>query len=75
MQKNYAHAETNGDALPLSQETSAGLTTMSEIYKHLNFKVPPGFHREFKTYAASHDISMTALLIEAFNILREQNPG
>ncbi len=75
MQKNYARAETNGSALALSQKTSTGLTAISDIYKHLNFKVPPEFHREFKTYAASHDISMTALLIEAFNILREQNTG
>ena len=75
MQKNYAHAETNGDELPLSQKTRAGLTGISDIYKHLNFKVPPEFHREFKIFAATHDISMTALLIESFNILREQNSG
>jgi len=46
-----------------------------EIYKHLNFKVPPEFHREFKTWAASHDMSMTALLVEAFNIMRKQYSG
>ena len=75
MQKNYARAETNRNALALSQKTSTGLTAISDIYKHLNFKVPPEFHREFKIFAATHDISMTALLIEAFNILREQNSG
>ncbi len=75
MQKNNAHAETNESALSLAHKTGTRLAKMSEIYKHLNFKVPPEFHREFKTFAASHDISMTALLIEAFNILREQSSG
>lgn len=39
--------------------------------KPLNFKVSPEFHREFKTYAANHGVSMTALLYDAFNKLQE----
>lgn len=38
----------------------------------LNFKVPPDFKREFKSYAAQHDVSMSQLLQEAFEVLKAQ---
>jgi hypothetical protein len=38
----------------------------------LNFKVPPDFKREFKSYAAQHDVSMSQLLQEAFQVLKAQ---
>lgn len=39
--------------------------------KALNFKVSPEFHREFKTYATMHNLSMVGLLDEAFKVLKE----
>ncbi|SEQ44850.1 hypothetical protein SAMN05421693_13221 [Ectothiorhodospira magna] len=39
--------------------------------KPLNFKVSPDFHREFKTYAATHGISMVDLLREGFALVKE----
>ena len=75
MQKNNAEAVLTGRGSPVTQEMSTQSDTVPEIYKHLNFKVPPEFHREFKTWAASHDISMTALLVEAFGIMRERYSG
>ncbi|WP_197711000.1 hypothetical protein [Chromatium okenii] len=42
--------------------------------KPLNFKVDPAFHREFKTYAATHGISMLELLREGFDLVK-QNRG
>jgi hypothetical protein len=40
--------------------------------KPLNFKVPAEFHREFKTYAASHGTSMLELLRDGFALLKKQ---
>jgi hypothetical protein len=40
--------------------------------KPLNFKVPAEFHREFKTYAASHSMSMLVLLREGFEAVKKQ---
>lgn len=37
----------------------------------LNFKVPDHFKREFKTYAASRGISMTKLLMDGFELVKE----
>ncbi len=54
----------------MTQGVNTESASVPEHYKHLDFKVPPEFHREFKTWAASHDLSMTALLIEAFQTLR-----
>jgi len=38
----------------------------------LNLKVPGGFKRELKVYAAEHGRSMTDLLIEGFGLVRAQ---
>lgn len=73
MQNVNVHAIPNGRVSSMTQEVNTQSAPVSEIYKHLNFKVHPEFHREFKTFAASHDISMTALLIEAFHSLRESH--
>ena len=43
--------------------------------KPLNFKVDPEFHRQFKSYAASHGISMLELLHEAFALVKEHRGG
>ena len=37
----------------------------------LNFKVAEKFHREFKTYAAQHGVSMLELLQEGFRLVKE----
>jgi hypothetical protein len=39
----------------------------------LNFRVPAGFRREFKTYAAQHDLKLNELLRRAFEAYRRQH--
>jgi hypothetical protein len=39
----------------------------------LNFKVPPEFHRDFKTFAAQHSKKMVEVLQEAFALLKQAN--
>ncbi len=39
----------------------------------LNFKVPAEFRREFKTYAAQHNMKLNQLLFEAFAALKEKD--
>ncbi len=75
MQKVNAQTVSTESGPAVTQGMSSQSNPVPEIYKHLNFKVPPEFHREFKTWAASHDMSMTALLVEAFDIMREQYSG
>lgn len=36
----------------------------------LNFRVPAGFRREFKTYAARHDLKLNELLRRSFEAYR-----
>lgn len=38
----------------------------------LNFKVAPAFHREFKTYAAQHGLSMLELLRISFDLVKKR---
>jgi hypothetical protein len=40
--------------------------------KPLNFKVPAAFHREFKSYAVQHGMTMLDLLREAFQAVKNQ---
>lgn len=44
----------------------------SGAQKPLNFKVSPEFHREFKSYAAVHGISMVDLLREGFDLVKQR---
>lgn len=37
----------------------------------LNFKVTPEFRREFKLWAASHDLKQKEVLEEAFRVLKK----
>lgn len=39
----------------------------------LNFRVSETFRREFKTYAAQHDMKLNELLRRSFEALRRQN--
>jgi len=38
----------------------------------LNFRVSPEFRREFKTYAAAHDLKLNQLLVLSFQSYRKQ---
>jgi hypothetical protein len=38
----------------------------------LNFRVSATFRREFKTYAASHDLKLNELLVKSFESFRKQ---
>ena len=38
----------------------------------LNFKVTPEFRREFKLWAASHDMKQKEVLEEAFRLLKQR---
>ena len=40
--------------------------------KPLNFKVPPEFHTEFKTFASMHGMKMVELLEHAFELYKRQ---
>jgi hypothetical protein len=37
----------------------------------LNFRLPASFRRDFKTYAARHDMKLNQLLRECFQAYRE----
>jgi hypothetical protein len=37
----------------------------------LNFRVSAAFRREFKTYAASHDLKLNELLVKSFESYRD----
>ena len=39
----------------------------------LNFRVPAGFRREFKTYAARHDLKLNELLRRSFEAYQRHN--
>lgn len=41
----------------------------------LNFKVPPEFKREFKTFAAVHGIKMVDVLREGFDLVKARRGG
>ena len=41
----------------------------------LNFKVPEEFRREFRTYAALHNMKLNQVLFNAFAALKEKDPG
>jgi len=43
-----------------------------EALAPLNFKVPARFRREFKTYAAAHDMKLNELLQRSFEAYRQQ---
>ena len=56
---------------PPETNASVNLTKTSGDYVPLNFKVPAEFKREFKTTAASHDMSMVDMLQTCFQFWKE----
>jgi len=53
-------------AAPPAKDEETGLAP-------LNFRVSAEFRREFKTYAASHDLKLNKLLMLSFQTYRKQN--
>lgn len=49
------------------------ITTKSRNSSPLNFKVSEEFRREFKTYAAQHNMKLNQLLFHAFAALKERD--
>jgi hypothetical protein len=58
---------TRGGAAPAKEE-GTGLAP-------LNFRVSAEFRREFKTYAAAHDLKLNKLLALSFQAYRQQRGG
>ena len=58
---------------PIKQETRNTRKRESTQPVDMNFKVSPEFHRAFKIYAASNDMSMKAVLMAAFSALKEKS--
>lgn len=69
------HKGTKGVPPAPSQTLENLQRNESGALKPLNFKVPPEFHREFKTFAAVHGISMVDLLREGFELAKARRGG
>ena len=60
-------------APPPVQQAPANLEKVDpNDLKPMNFKVPAAFHREFKTYAVVHGMSMLDLLREGFELVKQE---
>lgn len=70
MAKANSQKEPEKDA-PASVTGGSGKSESAALTP-LNFKVPEKFHREFKTYAAQHGVSMLELLQEGFRLVKER---
>lgn len=57
-------ASADRTARPTEREGEGGLSP-------LNFRVPASFRREFKTYAAHHDLKLNELLRRSFAAYRK----
>jgi hypothetical protein len=55
-----------------SVATSAEAKQGKEALMPLNFRVPASFRREFKTYAARHDMKLNELLRRCFETYSKQ---
>jgi hypothetical protein len=64
-----------GNAAPADDmPTRGGASTKGEAGgAPLNFRVSAEFRREFKTYAAAHDLKLNKLLALSFQAYRKQN--
>lgn len=62
---------TKGEPPPADKPSDNLTKTASGANVPLNFKVSVEFHREFKTYAAQHDITMLELLESCFAFYKE----
>jgi hypothetical protein len=60
-----ARPQSRGKTVPEPDATEANLAP-------LNFRVPGSFRREFKTYAAAHDLKLNELLRRCYEAYRRQ---
>jgi len=70
-----ANTASKGEAPPPIAVVHNLKKPQSGDLKPLNFKVDPEFHREFKSYAASHGVSMVDLLREGFELVKKHRGG
>lgn len=64
---------TKGIPPPVENPSHNLTKTPTGGLKLLQFKVSPETHREFKTYAAQHDISMLQLFEECFDFYKKHH--
>jgi hypothetical protein len=60
-------------ARPAALATAPDVKPEDKGLAPLNFRVPASFRREFKTYAARHDLKLNELLRLSFETYRRQN--
>ncbi len=60
-------------AMPVAERVATKAAQGDAGGQPLNFRVPETFRREFKTYAAQHDMKLNELLRRSFEALRRQN--
>ena len=74
-----ARAAPQSASLPASNEggagqgAKAGAARGKEALAPLNFRISATFRREFKTYAANHDLKLNELLRLCFDAYRKAN--
>ncbi len=65
---------TKGRAAPAQDMPTRSVATPEETgLAPLNFRVSAEFRREFKTYAAAHDLKLNKLLMLSFQAYRQQH--
>lgn len=64
--------KTKGEPPPHSKPSQNLTKNVPDKLRPLNFRVPAAFHKEFKLYAANHEISMLDLLQKAFESYKEK---
>jgi hypothetical protein len=68
-----AVARPKAASRPPTRKTSAESAEEKEAnLAPLNFRIPASFRREFKTYAATHDLKLNELLRLSFEAYRQQ---
>jgi hypothetical protein len=67
--------DMHGRIAPTS--ASKAVPEVREELTPLNFRIPASFRREFKTYAATHDLKLNELLRRCFDVYRntQRDPG
>ena len=66
---------SDSPALTCGTGTGPTLVTPEERSASLNFRVSPDFRREFKVYAAAHDLKLSELLQRSFETYRQAQGG
>ncbi len=62
-----------GSAAPVDDMPTRSAVIPEETGLPLNFRVSTEFRRQFKTYAASHDLKLNKLLMLSFQAYRTQH--